>query len=128
MIQMEWYWCLLFCYVLHIFADYYLQGILANMKWKHWWMKQEYYCDKYRNDYISPLIEHSIEWTVVTFIPLILVFGLIPQVFVIILINAVIHGIVDDLKANRGMLNLNQDQILHLIQIVASVAIAYVIL
>jgi hypothetical protein len=32
---------LLFMIWLHIFADYHLQGILANMKQKSWWMGQK---------------------------------------------------------------------------------------
>ena len=31
---------LLFMIMMHIVDDYYLQGILASMKQKSWWMKQ----------------------------------------------------------------------------------------
>ena len=35
----------------HIVDDYYLQGILASMKQKSWWTKQEGYKSLYKNDY-----------------------------------------------------------------------------
>ena len=41
---------MIFC---HIVDDYYLQGILASMKQKAWWQKQESYCEKYKYDYHS---------------------------------------------------------------------------
>ena len=37
-----------------------------------------------------------------------------------IVLNTIVHAIVDDLKANRMKLNLIQDQLLHLGQILAT--------
>jgi hypothetical protein len=45
---MSWFLVLIFfamCFC-HIVDDYYLQGILASMKQKNWWTKQESYEDK----------------------------------------------------------------------------------
>ena len=47
----------IFC---HIVDDYYLQGILASMKQKTWWPKQEGYRDLYKNDYKMALFIHSV--------------------------------------------------------------------
>jgi hypothetical protein len=37
--------------------------------------------------------------------------------------NVLMHGIVDDLKANRMKINLWQDQLLHMLQIIITVMI-----
>lgn len=54
--QMMLFFVMLF---LHIFDDYYLQGILASMKQKDWWRKQEGYNEKYKDDYIPALFCHA---------------------------------------------------------------------
>lgn len=46
----------------HLFDDYKLQGILANMKQRSWWEKNAP-DDLYKNDYIIALIEHAFSWT-----------------------------------------------------------------
>ncbi len=45
--------------LLHIIDDFHLQGILANMKQKNWWLKQKGYKDMYEHDYITALTIHS---------------------------------------------------------------------
>lgn len=40
--------------------------------------------------------------------------------WIVLIVNMVMHAIIDDLKANRRKLNLIQDQTIHLIQIVAT--------
>lgn len=37
-------------YLFHVIDDFGLQGIMASMKQKDWWKKQEGYCDKYKDD------------------------------------------------------------------------------
>lgn len=105
---------MVFC---HIVDDYYLQGILASMKQKGWWQKQESYCDKYKHDYIVALIMHAFSWAFMISVPFIII-GL--NQYVIggaIVINTIIHAVVDDMKANKKKINLITDQTIHLFQI-----------
>ena len=50
---------MLFC---HIIDDYCLQGILASMKQKSWWVKNNPE-EKYNKDYIMALFMHSASWS-----------------------------------------------------------------
>lgn len=98
---------------LHIVDDYYLQGILAKMKQKDWWIKNNP-DKKYRFDYLVGLFMHAFSWTFMIMLPAMLngyfpiwLFGL----------NVIIHSVVDDLKANQKKINLIVDQLIHIIQI-----------
>ena len=105
---------MIFC---HIVDDYYLQGILASMKQKDWWKKQESYNENYKYDYIIALIMHAFSWSFMILLPFILV-GINQYAIVIsIVINTIIHAFIDDLKANKKKINLVTDQILHILQI-----------
>ena len=105
---------MIFC---HIVDDYYLQGILASMKQKSWWRKQESYNDKYKYDYVIALIMHAFSWSFMITIPLLLMkFNLI-AILISILINCVVHAMIDNEKANKKSINLIQDQCCHLLQI-----------
>lgn len=105
---------MIFC---HIVDDYYLQGILASMKQKTWWRKQESYNDNYKHDYKVALFMHSFSWAFMIMLPFILV-GVSQYMIVIsISINTIIHAFIDDLKANKKKINLVQDQIIHIVQI-----------
>ena len=88
---------------MHIVDDYYLQGILASMKQKAWWKKQESYKDLYKYDYIVALIMHSFSWAFMVMMPIAFVMSFTISVgFVLaLLINTTIHCIVDNLKANK---------------------------
>lgn len=108
---------LLFMIFFHIVDDYYLQGVLANMKQKSWWKKQEGYSENYKNDYLVALITHSFSWSFMIMIPYIFIGASQYVVLFSIGINALIHGIVDDLKANKKKINLIQDQTIHAFQI-----------
>ena len=123
--------------VLHIFADFNLQGLLCNFKQKTWWIKE---CSqtklylKYRYDYIISGIIHAFFWSCFTFLPILYLslydvferitipfIGNIP-IFVlviigIIIVNTGIHYFIDDLKANKRKINLWQDQLAHVAQI-----------
>ena len=114
--------------LLHLFADYTLQGILADLKQKGWWKKQceKYGVDfhKYRYDYICGIICHSLYWTLVTFAPLIFFKDMSDvHIAVIVIGNTAFHAIVDHIKANKFSINLIVDQALHLVQIAATVII-----
>lgn len=107
---------------MHIADDYYLQGILASMKQKTWWKKQESYKDKYKYDYIVALIMHSFSWAFMIMLPIAFVMGFTITIgFVVaLLINTIVHCIVDNLKANKMKINLVADQSIHVGQIIVT--------
>lgn len=111
---------LLFMILLHIIDDFVLQPIsLSNLKQKKWWEKQEGYSDKYKDDYKVALAIHSISWSIMIHIPLVIMFPSLGQLALLIsfIVNAVIHYYIDDLKANKLNINLFEDQIVHFWQI-----------
>lgn len=116
---------LLFMIFLHIIDDYHLQGILISMKQKIWWKEQcldsEY--KKYKNDYIPALICHSFSWSFMIMLP-ILVYNFSHLSFYnyygFFILNWIIHGYVDNEKANKRSINLIVDQSAHFIQIILS--------
>lgn len=101
----------------HIVDDYYLQGILASLKQKTWWENQKSYKPMYKYDYIVALIMHAFSWSFMVSLP-ILYLGFTKWIAVAIILNTIIHGIVDDLKANKHKINLIMDQSIHIVQIV----------
>lgn len=101
----------------HIVDDYYLQGILASLKQKTWWENQKSYKPMYKYDYIVALIMHAFSWSFMISLP-ILYLGFTKWIAVAIILNTIIHGIVDDLKANKGKINLIVDQSIHIVQII----------
>lgn len=112
--------CMIFC---HIIDDYYLQGILAQLKQKKWWIENAS-DKKYKCDYLMALFMHSFSWSFmihcISFIISIsysLNFNLLLLLFIF---NIIIHLFVDDLKANKFKINLVQDQSIHLLQIFIS--------
>lgn len=102
---------------LHIVDDYYLQGILANMK-QRLWREKNAPDDMYKHDYIVALLMHSMSWSFMIMLPLIIKFGYIDAINVLWATNASIHFLVDDLKANKRKINLITDQGIHMIQII----------
>lgn len=104
--------------LLHIFDDFHLQGILKHMKQKAWWKKQEWYDEMYENDYQTALHTHSMQWAIMTSLPLWFVPAVSTQTLgLIVLLNAIIHYYVDDLKCNKMKINLSTDQLIHVVQI-----------
>ena len=104
----------------HIIDDFVLQPIsLSNLKQKKWWEKQEGYSDKYKDDYKVALAIHSISWSIMIHIPLVIMFPSLGQLALLIsfIVNAVIHYYIDDLKANKLKINLFEDQMVHFWQI-----------
>ena len=129
--------------LMHYIEDFHLQGCLANLKQKKWWIDElckNFDCnDKceevrepyltttiYKNDYKMSLFAHSIENALFVMLPLIIDL-LISELTTDYLQNAwiffvpaialicVSHYIIDNLKANEMKINLVQDQILHII-------------
>lgn len=109
---------LLLMIFLHIFDDFHLQGILCDMKQKTWW-KRVAPDKKYRFDYIFALAVHSFSWAFMMMLPIAFIreFNIGCSFILVLLGQAVIHGVIDDWKANMLKINLWTDQILHLIQI-----------
>ena len=108
-------WC-------HFLDDYVLQGVLAKMKQKQFWVDNA--PDKlYKYDYLMALGCHAMMWSISIMIPTIFtgnfIWWLIP-------INFVIHFIVDDLKANRFKINLVIDQSIHFVQVALTFLVCYV--
>ena len=111
---------LLFMILFHIIDDFVLQPIsLSNLKQKKWWKKQEGYSDKYKDDYKVALAIHSISWSIMIHIPLVIMFPSLGQLALLIsfIVNTVIHYYIDDLKANKLKINLFEDQMVHFWQI-----------
>lgn len=102
----------------HIVDDFYLQGILAKMKQKSWW-KENAPDEKYKDDYIMALVIHSLSWAIMITLPILFASAWNPHwaVYTMTGVNFIIHGIVDDLKANQKKINLIVDQNIHFVQI-----------
>lgn len=116
--------CMIFC---HIVDDYYLQGWLASAKQKSWW-EQNAPDKMYRLDYIMALLMHSFSWSFMIMLPIIaytFLSGLQLDIWIIALyiINTALHAYIDDRKANKRTINLIQDQICHLLQIIATLVV-----
>lgn len=122
---------LLFMILLHIIDDFVLQPIsLSNLKQKKWWEKQEGYSDKYKDDYKVALAIHSISWSIMIHIPLVIMFPSLGQLALLIsfIVNAVIHYFIDDLKANKLKINLFEDQMVHFCQICTTLSVIMILL
>lgn len=102
----------------HVVADYNLQGWLASAKQKFYW-EQNAPEKLYKYDYIMALIMHSISWTFMIMLPIAYVQQFnIDGLFLILFIgNVIFHAIVDHTKANVKLINLWQDQLMHMFQI-----------
>lgn len=104
---------------LHIVDDFYLQGILAQMKQRKWWEKIG--DNLYKNDYIVALLTHAFSWSFMTHIPLLIAYRNDFPIKLFLFeftLNWLHHAYIDNLKANKHKINLVTDQTLHLLQIV----------
>ena len=113
---------------LHIVDDYYLQGVLAKMKQKSWWIdncKENY--DFYKYDYLAALFAHGFSWSFMITLP-ITVYSFYFKDFLnnpsyvyfwgsCVFLNAILHSWIDNKKANKKFINLVIDQTLHMFQI-----------
>ena len=113
--------CMIFC---HVIADYNLQGWLASAKQKSYWEKNAP-DQMYKHDYICALVMHSFSWTFMIMLPLMYAVGFKVNSFLLFLFisNVLLHAITDDFKANKKVLNLWQDQSIHIYQIVITAAL-----
>ena len=113
---------MIFC---HLIDDYKLQGILANMKQRQWW-KENANKYMYRNDYKVALIEHAFSWSFMITLPFLIISFIQNNTFLMILLvisyfmNTIIHAFIDNLKANKYVINLIEDQFAHLVQIICT--------
>ena len=113
---------------MHIVDDYYLQGWLASAKQKKYWQENAPH-RLYRHDYIMALIMHSLSWAFMIMLPLAIdrQFAVTWIYAVALIVNATVHGIVDNLKANKLKINLIQDQSIHIVQIFATFTVYLII-
>jgi len=106
----------------HIVDDYYLQGWLASGKQRSWWKKNA--PDKiYQYDYLMALFMHSFSWAFMVMLPAIVYViansrDLKVWYLLVFISNLTIHFVTDNAKANLKLINLIQDQSIHLGQIV----------
>ena len=118
---------LILCLLAHSVYDFHIQGILADLKQKKWWMDNVFakgFDRKYEYDYLAALVIHGFEWSVMIHLPLIFFWDVdITLLISSILVNTVIHSVVDDLKCNRLKINLIEDQLFHFIQVIITVFI-----
>jgi len=103
----------------HIVDDYYLQGWLASLKQKQWW-EENAPQPKYKYDYSWALLMHSFSWAFMIMLPIAVTMSFnLDKVFIrLFVLNICLHAVIDDMKANRGLINLWQDQLLHIAQII----------
>ena len=100
------------CFILHLIADFNLQGMLGNLKMKEWWQKN--HPDKmYEHDYLTAGWLHAYFWSCFTFLPL----AVTDFYKWAVLFNMLIHFLIDHLKANKRCISLTIDQLLHMAQI-----------
>ena len=121
---MTWQVILVLMLLGHLVTDYTLQGWLADGKQKSWWRKvfgghEDSVPNKYKNDYKAALACHALYWSIFICAP----FYASSWFLAAVVLNTVVHAIVDDLKANQFKINLIQDQLLHLVQILLTLGI-----
>ena len=117
----------------HIFTDFNLQGWLAQSKQKDYWStifpNMEDKKDKsnmYKNDYKCCLLMHSLFWSFMIMLPIFLFSTNSIKILVIVyIINTIFHYIIDDLKANKKIINLIDDQIIHIIQLLFTLLLCF---
>lgn len=113
----------------HVIDDFVLQPVcLSKLKQKDWWKnnvsEQDYY--KYMYDYEMALWMHCISWSAMIHLPLMIFLDCSGMIlFISFAINAVIHYVIDDLKANEKKINLKTDQLIHIVQIFLTLIINF---
>ena len=116
---------LLLMLLAHIVEDFHLQGRMADMKQKIWWLKQTD-DPKYQHDYIPVLLLHGFEWAICVSIPVFFYTGFEPSMGYVFMacIMAILHSLVDHMKCNEMCINLVTDQAIHMVQIIVLFAMA----
>ena len=106
----------------HIVDDYVLQApCLSSLKQKSYW-EEAAPDEKYKYDYVCALIMHSFSWAFMIMLPIAYInqFSIGAWFISYFALNAITHALVDDMKANKKLINLWQDQLIHIAQIVAT--------
>lgn len=114
-----------FMLFMHVLDDFVLQPVILNqLKQKSWWA-QNAPDIKYSRDYIAALLAHAFSWSFAILIPTAIYWQFYPpaRFYIILFANMAVHGMIDHLKANCRMLNLIQDQSLHIVQIIVACVI-----
>lgn len=142
---------LLICMILislffHVMDDFHWQGILCDLKQKKWWYEnagEDATKLLYKNDYKVALLVHSFQWAFLTFTPSFIIIGLytchyfnisflnfidyhIINFFICLVINSILHAAIDNAKANDFSINLVEDQIFHVLQILSTVFLIWI--
>ena len=109
---------MVFC---HIVDDYYLQGILSQMKQRSWWAANTQ-DPIYKFDWIMAMAMHAFSWAFMIMLPFAIQCRFQPTsvYFVLLILNAAVHFWTDNLKANKRVFNLVLDQSIHLTQILVT--------
>ena len=110
--------------VLHFISDFNLQigAKLHDMKQRAWWKAQLEKLDKtdtrkYRHDWVCALLIHSFVWSAITFAPMLWITESGLGIVLCLLVNTGLHALIDHAKANKLVLSLVEDQMLHVAQI-----------
>ena len=113
---------LLLMILAHIIDDFVLQSAsLSKLKQKSWWEQQDGYTNQYQNDYGMALLMHSMSWSIMILLPGMFTVDIPGTVlFGLFVINAGLHYLIDDLKANKKKINLLDDQTFHMLQVIVT--------
>lgn len=113
---------LLLMILAHIVDDFVLQSAsLSKLKQKFWWEQQDGYASQYQNDYSMALLMHSMSWSIMILLPGMFTVDIPGTVlFGLFVINAGLHYLIDDLKANKKKINLLDDQTFHMLQVIST--------
>ena len=112
---------------MHCIGDYTLQGdFLSAAKRKSFWINKINEKTNSLEHYIILFI-HAYIWAFCITLPL---FNLISssKLILSIIINCILHMYIDNLKANRKVITLLTDQLLHLLQIIVTYLLLVIIL
>lgn len=116
---------LLFIIFLHIQDDF-NQGIISQMKKKTWWKENEPNIELCKYDYIVVLLVHGFKTTFISMLPILIYIlfqndiTLFISYTILLIFNSITHAIIDNAKCNNLRINLIEDQLLHLLFLVAS--------
>ena len=116
---------LLLMLLLHVIDDFVLQPTcLSKLKQKKTWDeycegKSNYIKNLYKNDYKAAIVVHALSWSIMIMLPWIFLYGEKIGITILsaVIINTIIHGFIDNEKANKERINLWQDQLVHFFQI-----------
>ena len=108
----------------HIVDDFVLQPqCLSDLKQLDWWYRKGIWKGFYKADYLCAGLIHALSWSIMISLPLMFLEEDIVKgngsiyLSYWIIINTIIHFLVDHLKANVKVINLWVDQGIHFVQI-----------